>query len=70
MTLLHNLGMIAAIAITFAVGLPNVYPPKPKPDNSWTKADNDAMRSACPPISQADLGKHNRTSPLTLGLGD
>lgn len=65
---LHLLGIIATIGTTFALAMPNVYPPKPKPDTVWTKEDSAAMARQCPPISKKELGKHNRTSPLTLGL--
>lgn len=71
LNLLQLLGIIVTVAVTFASGLPNVYPKKaqkPPVDATWTAEDNARMRSQCPPISQAELGKHNRTSPLTLGL--
>lgn len=70
MSMLSNLVLIAVVGLTLAVSLPNVYPPKTKKpvDTSWTAEDNDAMRKQCPPISKDELGKHGRTSPLTIGL--
>lgn len=65
---LQLIGIIATVATTFALGMPNVYPPKAKADTSWTKEDNAAMIRQCPPINTSELGKHNRTSPLTMGL--